>query len=178
MTETIYFNDKGTNYKAEWLEENYPENPRDENVQTNLGTMVFANYSKYNLGDKQVDYFDNFFKEQLSEKDFSSEKINQLEELHEKELYQKWTETKACVIPLSLYEHSGLTVHASNEKYYDNGEIANAGFIYVDKDNPEFVGYGNNEEEAKKWVEGGLEDYRYKDDRIKKYILKEPERER
>ena len=272
MSETIYFNDKGTNYKAEWLEENYPENPRDENFQTNLGTMYFSeDNNRYNLGDEQV-YFDELFKKQLSKKDFpsqiqgtisfnfpdvedakkdlvlskfvagteeygyrfdkeffdqeinyalsnirdnlgtdiceeldggiplrsdeslgnqyiinfktpygktdyseikkaieeelsnygfkinsiNSEEINQLEELSEKELYQKWKKTKACVIPLSLYEHSGLTVHASSEEYYVNGEIANDGFIYVDKDNPEFLDYGNDDEEAKKWVEGVL----------------------
>ena len=295
MSETIYFNDKGTNYKAEWLEENYPENPRDENFQTNLGTMVFEENRRYNLGDKQVDGFYGFFKEQLSEKDFPirtqgsiifdfpdvedakkdprlsyfvtgnedfgykfdknlfyaefrksidsikercsdvceelhgyiplrsdasfenwyiidfktpygtddyseiknaveeelakyglkitsvhPEEINQLEELHEKELYQKWKETKACVIPLSLYEHSGLTVHASSEEYNVYGEIANSGFIYVDKDNPEFLNMlkgeardetgkvynkwtPKTEEEAKKWAEGILrseiEDY-------------------
>ena len=274
MNETIYFNDKGTNYKAEWLEENYPENPRDENFQTNLGTMVFKENRRYNLGDEQVDGFYGFFKEQLDEKDFpshtqgsitiyfpdvedakkdlafskfmyidevgnklfdnfgfarniiscvkekldenklstdvygkldysiplrsdgscenwckinfktpygktdyseikkvieeelsnyglkinsiNSEEINQLEELSETELYKKWAETKACVIPLRLYEHSGLTVHASSEEYNVYGEIANSGFIYVDKDNPEFLDYGNDDEEAKKWAEDVL----------------------
>ncbi len=290
MSETIYFNDKGTNYKAEWLEENYPEYPRDENYQTNLGTMVFAKNSRYNLGDKQVDDFSDFFKSQLSEKDFPSytqgsiifdfpdvedakknsrlaefvytneegeelfnkidfikksfnenldiiknklgsdvceelsssiplrsdgscenwsilnfktsygvteyseiqkaveeelskyglkitsvhpEEINQLEELSGKELYKKWAETKACVIPLSLYEHSGLAVHASGEEYNVYGEIANSGFIYVDKDNPEFLNElqgeardkdgtvynkwsSKTEEEAEKWAEGIL----------------------
>lgn len=296
MSATIYFNDKGTNYKAEWVDENYPENPRNENVQTNLGTMVFAENGRYDLGDEQVDDFSDFFKTQLSEKDFPSytdgsiifdfpdvedakkdprlvkfvagseeygyrfdkeffaqemdyalsnirddlgadiceeldggiplhtdgsfenwytinfktpygktdyseiknaieeelskyglkitsihpEEINQLEDLSEKELYKKWAETKACVIPLSLYEHSELTVHTSGEKYDVSGEIANSGFIYIDKDNPEFLNelkgeardrdgtvYNKwtpkTEEEAKKWAEGVLkgeiEDY-------------------
>lgn len=305
MSETIYFNDKGETFKARWLEEDYPDNPRDENVRTNLGTMVFAKNSKYDLGDEQVDDFSEFFKEQLDEKDFPvrtqgsiifdfpdvedakkdpvfsefmyinevgdklfdnfgfarnikscvkeklyenklstdvyeklnssiplrsdgscenwckinfetpygnsdyseiknaveeelakyglkitsvhPEEINQLEELSETELYKKWAETKACVIPLSLYEHGGLTVHASElrtTRYLannrDEDNIFNDGFIYVDKDNPEFLNMlkgeardktGNvynkwtpkSEEEAKKWAEGILkteiEDY-------------------
>lgn len=71
---------------------------------------------------------------------------NDLDDLTESQLYDKWAETKLCVIPINIFEHSGMTcheaslrktLHVANDR--DDGAIYNDGFIYVDKDNKEVL---------------------------------------
>lgn len=98
---------------------------------------------------------------------------NSLDDLTESELYDKWAESKAAVIPIDLYIHSGETCReapvrktTSAENNRDGGYIDNDGFAYVDKDNEEYrqeLESGKTEEEAKKWAEqnlrGEIQDY-------------------
>lgn len=72
--------------------------------------------------------------------------FNDLDDLTESQLYDKWAETKLCVIPINIFEHSGMTcheaslrktLHVANDR--DDGAIYNDGFIYVDKDNKEVL---------------------------------------
>ena len=274
MADKMYFSDGNKVYTARFLDENYPENPRDENYMTNLGTMVFPknNNSRHTFGDVQPESFDDFFKEELSKaepheyiegsieftlptledcqkneslsrfiagteesgyhfdvdlfnqemdsilssvkdnqgasicedltggipidentgkltdsyiidlrtancndyygaesaynqirdelayhlsgivpKNFfnyqgSIHHFNELDNLTESQLYDKWAATKLCVIPIDLYEHSGLTcheasvrktLHVTNDR--DDGAIYNDGFIFIDKDNREVL---------------------------------------
>lgn len=67
---------------------------------------------------------------------------NSFDDLSESELYEKWAASKFCVVPIDIYEHSGITIRAvdvrktlsvTNDR--DDGEIYNDGFVYVDKDN-------------------------------------------
>lgn len=71
---------------------------------------------------------------------------NDLDDLTESQLFDKWAETKLCVIPINIFEHSGITcheaslrktLHATNDR--DDGAIYNDGFIYVNKDNKEVL---------------------------------------
>ena len=105
---------------------------------------------------------------------------NDLDDLTESQLYDKWVETKLCVIPINIFEHSGMTcheaslrktLHVANDR--DDGAIYNDGFIYVDKDNKEVLNELKGEardkegnvynrwkaktlEETKVWAEGIL----------------------
>lgn len=106
---------------------------------------------------------------------------NTLDDLTESQLYEKWAESKLCVIPIDVYEHSGITcrpasvrktLSVSNDR--DDGVIYNNGFIYVDKGNEEILNELKGEardkdgkvyntwkaktpEEVKAWAEGVLE---------------------
>ena len=105
---------------------------------------------------------------------------NDLDDLTESQLYDKWAETKLCVIPINIFEHSGMTcheaslrktLHVANDR--DDGAIYNDGFIYVDKDNKEVLNELKGEardkegnvynrwkaktpEETKAWAEANL----------------------
>lgn len=117
----------------------------------------------------------NFFNYQDSINHF-----NELDDLTESQLYDKWAETKLCVIPINIFEHSGIscceaslrkTLHVSNDR--DDGAIYNNGFIYVNKNNKEILDQLKGEardsdgnlynkwkaktlEETKVWAEGIL----------------------
>lgn len=76
--------------------------------------------------------------------DDSFQHRNTFDDLSESELYEKWAASKFCVVPIDIYEHSGITIRAvdvrktlsaTNDR--DDGEIYNDGFVYVDKDNKE-----------------------------------------
>lgn len=273
MEEKIVFKDKksGEVYRAEWLQDVGPQNPRRD--RDNLGTMVFADFRHYSLGDKQVSDFREFFIEQLNgsgeeakeyvagtitftlptledcaahpdklsrfvagtkesgyhfdkdlfsqemdyflselkesnayppetiedvfggipldesqklsdeyvinletckrdsweeaEEDFATVKEeirialsdflggymddveiddsfhhrNTFDDLSTAELYEKWAATKFCVVPIGVYEHSGITCYAQagiqERGANDFDSSPNAGFVYVDKDNKE-----------------------------------------
>lgn len=105
---------------------------------------------------------------------------SELDKLTDSQLYERWKDSKAAVLPINLYIHSGETCHeasvrktrnASNDR--DDGFIYNDGFIYVDKDSEEFLNelkgeardsngkvYNTwkpkTEEEAKKWAEENI----------------------
>lgn len=116
-------------------------NPREIN---HLGTMI-CNHSKYKLGDIQ-DNFYLFMNNQVNTND---------EDLSDRELFKKWIDSKYMVLPLNLYDHSGITMSIGFDRGWDNGVV---GYIFVDKDNKEVLDYqkNNSEEETKKWVEENL----------------------
>lgn len=68
MAETIYFEQNGDYWKAEWDYDRFADNPRDTRVQDNLGTMVFLKQNGYGmLGDKVVDDYQQYFIDELME---------------------------------------------------------------------------------------------------------------
>ena len=97
-------------YQLEIFEALDPTNPREFD---NLGTMVCF-HRRYNLGDDS----------DLDSSDFSS-----WEELEE---YLYKTEKALIVIPVFMYDHSGLTVNTTGFSCpWDSGQI---GHIYVSKE--------------------------------------------
>lgn len=64
------------------------------------------------------------------------------------ELCNKWAKTKACVVPISVYEHSGITCYPTQ----DSGNVS--GFVFVEKDNDEYqlMVETEGEEKAKEWA--------------------------
>lgn len=117
MKETIYFkqdkNDRNV-YKAEWTEDFDYESPRKD--RDNLGTMVFIKNRNGAFGDEQVEDWGQFFLEELQK--FPLNGI-ELDKLTDSQLYERWKDSKAAVLPINLYIHSGETCHeASVRKIY------------------------------------------------------------
>ena len=104
--------------------------------------------SEYNLEDLEVSLHNNVF---LRDK------------LTEKQLFDLWAEKQFFVLPINIFEHSGIALHPGTlntrtEKWLDGSnieEITNSGFIYVPKDNKEVQEYlkKHSEEETKQWLE-------------------------
>ena len=90
------------NFKLEIIQDKEPASPREWD---NLGKMVCW-HKRYNLGDKN---------------DFTIESFNQ---------YIK--ENKCFVMPILIYEHSGISLSLSNEyPFNDRWDAGQLGFIYV-----------------------------------------------
>ncbi len=90
----------------------YDENSDSPRSWDNLGTML-CSHGRYNLGDKQ----------------FNSQ------------LYNSWAEAKAgltkehkaaIILPLYLYDHSGITMRTTS--FNDNWDSGQVGFIFVSKE--------------------------------------------
>jgi len=89
--------------------DNYPESPRDWD---NLGTMVCF-HGRYNLGDDH---------------NYNQNNYDSWEEL-EKDIVN--TENTAIILPLYLYDHSGLSISTTPFSCrWDSGQV---GFIFISK---------------------------------------------
>lgn len=93
------------------FQDEHPESPREWD---NLGTMVCF-HRRYSLGDKDIPF---------SSDDFAG--WNEMEEYILKSL------DAAVVLPLYLYDHSGITMNTTGFSCrWDSGQV---GFIYITKD--------------------------------------------
>lgn len=81
-----------------------PMNPRTE--FDNLGTIVTW-HRRYNLGDNQPD---------IEPKEWLTENVNEIK----------------CILPVYMYEHSGITISVSS--FNDSWDSGQLGFIYVTKE--------------------------------------------
>jgi len=97
------------NYKIEIIQDCDPESPR---TWDNLGTMVCF-HGRYNLGDKHS---------------YSSRDYDSWDEM-EKAIIKN--EDVAVILPLYLYDHSGITISTTSfDCRWDSGQI---GFIFISK---------------------------------------------
>jgi len=93
------------------FQDEYPESPR---TWSNLGTMACF-HRRYSLGDKDIP--------------FSSDDFNGWDEM-EAYIYKELN--ALIVLPLYLYDHSGITINTTGFSCrWDSGQI---GFIYATKD--------------------------------------------
>lgn len=93
------------------FQDEYPESPREWD---NLGTMACF-HRRYTLGDKDIP--------------FSSDDFNGWNEMEE---YILKSLDAAVVLPLYLYDHSGITMNTTGFSCrWDSGQV---GFIYITKD--------------------------------------------
>lgn len=97
-------------YKVVVVQDEYPENPRTS--WDNLGKMICF-HKRYDLGDKH---------------DYKSGDYNSWDEV-EKSITRN--EDVCVILPLYLYDHSGITMKTSSfNDRWDSGQV---GFIYVSK---------------------------------------------
>lgn len=100
---------------------------------------------------------------------------SETDELTESQLYDRWAASKLAVLPIDLYIHSGITCHeasarktlrANNDR--DDGHIYNDGFVYIDKDDEDFLaGWDKDKisdkdymkEQAERLLRGEIKEY-------------------
>lgn len=113
---------------------------------TNFYEYMAAESAWNRIRNELSSYLNDSFPRYSLEYTDSIHAYNDFDHLTESQLYDKWAETKLCVIPINLFEHSGMTcyeaflrktLHVTNDR--DDGAIYNDGFIYVDKDNEEVL---------------------------------------
>ena len=121
-------------YELEIEQDNDPMNPRTE--WDNLGTMVCF-HNRYDLGDKT---------------DYRSEDYNGWDELKQGILEN---EGEVVILPLYLYDHSGITISTSSFSCrWDSGQI---GFIFVSKHTIKKEGI--DETKVEEYLKGEVETY-------------------
>ena len=106
---------KEDGYKVKYIAiDNEPENPRSCD---NFGKMVCF-HRKYSLGD-----------EDLRDHDYRGRRYHSWDEL--KEIIEK-DEDIAVILPLYLYDHSGITIRTY--PFEDKWDSEQVGFVFVSKD--------------------------------------------
>lgn len=113
-----------TGFEARYITtDDGPESPREWD---NFGTMVCF-HDRYDLGDKHDYNSPEQFWLSLAE-ELTGEECEKLEEL-ELEALQKLVDDKIVILPLFLYDHSGITMKTSPFGcQWDSGQV---GYIYI-----------------------------------------------
>jgi hypothetical protein len=120
-------------YELEIVQDTDPESPR---TWDNLGTMVCF-HKRYELGDKT---------------DYRSEDYDSWEELKEGIIKN---EGEVVILPLYLYDHSGITISTSSfDCRWDSGQV---GFIFVSKH--KIKKEGIDETKVEEYLKGEVETY-------------------
>jgi hypothetical protein len=99
-------------YTIKIVDDNDPINPRDD---SNYGKMICF-HKRYDLGDKT---------------DLTSDNFNGWEELEE---HIKKELKAVIVLPLFLYDHSGLSLRTFRHGYHGAWDCGQVGFIYATKE--------------------------------------------
>jgi len=120
-------------YKIDIMPDDLPESPRD---WENLGKMICF-HSRYNLGDEHTYKAPDDFIYDLAIEFFNEDKVDDEYQwgLSSKEFIDKYLpklEKYIFILPLYLYDHSGLTMNTSPFSCpWDSGQV---GWIYVKKE--------------------------------------------
>jgi hypothetical protein len=143
----LYFNEAGRLYRVRAFQEENPLSPRDGE---NFGVMV-CSHPRYDLGDIQVRGFYEFFADETGGDLTWYEKRGKLSRL-----FKRWWMTKEAFLPLSLHDHSALSMSSIFPGGYD---ASLAGFIYVDKDSPKVREYRSSHtgRQTRRWARARLE---------------------
>ena len=125
-------------YCLEIIADDRPESPREWD---NLGTMVCC-HSGYNLGDN-YDFYDEYdlihFIAQDLDVDITTEVYNEeydeyFDEDRETNDILKDIQDKALILPLYLYDHSGISMRTYPHGYHRAWDCSQVGYIYVSKE--------------------------------------------
>ena len=120
-------------FELEIKQDNNPENPREWD---NLGTMICF-HRRYSLGDKH---------------DYNTQEYDGWKEMEEAIIENENVHT---ILPLYLYDHSGITISTTPFScHWDSGKI---GFIYVSKD--KVLREGIDETKIEEYLKNEVETY-------------------
>ena len=138
-------------YELKIEQDNDPINPRTD--WDNLGTMVCF-HKRYELGDKT---------------DYRSEDYDSWDELKEGIIKN---EGEVVILPLYLYDHSGITISTSSFSCrWDSGQV---GFIFVSK--YKIKKEGIDESKVEEYLKGEVETYdKYLTGEVYQYTIYEIE---
>jgi hypothetical protein len=121
------------NYKVRTYYDESPESPREWD---NTGTMICF-HRRYNLGDKH-----NYDHNSYSGWEEMKKDIIETENVH-------------TILPLYLYDHSGITMNTTGFSCgWDSGQV---GWIFVSKESVK--NYGVDETKVKEYLEGEVSTY-------------------
>lgn len=156
MGRNVYEEIEGSDYKLEIVVDEYAESPREWD---NVGEMICF-HRRYTLGDKH-----NY----SEPRDFLAEKVWELyrndgmettDDYSDEQLVEL-IEARAFLLPLYLYDHSGITMSTSPFSCrWDSGQV---GWIYCSRERAE-----------KEWHNEGLFDEEWKQ-RVYEYLENEVE---
>lgn len=105
-------------YKIEIIHDEDAQNPRELFAQDQLDTMVCFHH-KYDLGDKNHNY-------KMEDFDFWESLRGQIIQDHD----------PVAILPLYMYDHSGITISTSYEyPYNDRWDAGQIGFIFMSRKN-------------------------------------------
>ena len=171
----------------EIVQEESPESPREWD---NVGTMICW-HRNYTLGDEQPDMTPDEFKDKLVSQHTNSisnwvdlaypdadDDDPEAVEFNDR-LVSEWLEQNTVMLPLYLYDHSGITMRTSSFSCnWDSGQV---GFIYCTKEKAmKELGCSENEwrERATDCLEGEVETYdQYLTGDVYGYIIKDEQGE-
>lgn len=152
MKEHVTHTELYKGYKIDIFPDQDAENPRTE--YDNVGTMICW-HSRYNLGDKHGYKDPRDFMETLA-----SETTKNVEEMDDGRL-QKIVERNYILMPLNLYDHSGITMSTNTFSCpWDSGQV---GWIYCSKKRAKEE-WGNSHKnrhlkQARKYLESEVQTY-------------------
>lgn len=136
------------------------ESPRK--FECNLGTMI-CEHPRYFLGDIQAD-FEEFINHIADELEVETQVLEDEGYYEDRELLEIFEECskKAIILPLYLYDHSGISIRVFKHGYHQDWDCGQVGYIYVSHKKI-LEEYGNlNEDTLKKveqYLEGEVETY-------------------
>jgi hypothetical protein len=115
--------------------DNDPINPREDE---NYSTMICF-HSRYNLGDKHnyKDYLD-FLYALVQEVGINEKQIDKYETNNKDvgiQLFEAIKKRLICILPLYLYDHSGISMRTFKFGHYKDWDCGQVGFIYLTKEN-------------------------------------------
>lgn len=119
---------------VEIINDTDPLNPRED--WDNAGVMI-CSHRRYTLGDEQFDpeYFEGWA---------------------DLEKHLRKERNAVIVLPLGLYDHSGITMYVGDtHDYWDGGQV---GFIYIDKETVDKE-WGGDLEKAEQCLRGEVQTY-------------------
>jgi hypothetical protein len=123
---------KGTNEILEIHYDTNCQNPRDSDYDEGLLGTMFCYHPRYDLGDK-------------IENKPSSESMNGIDGFKNYLIKER---NAINLIPLRLYDHSGISISACNEyPYTDRWDSSFVGFIYTTKERIKELGIKNTSEQ-------------------------------
>jgi len=123
-------------YKGHEIKIHYDETPLNPCEDRDMLSTMVCSHSRYNLGHVQVNNgMDGWYAHLAGEYDLVHESDWYPEE-HGKVEYNdyvaKWIDENLVVLPLYLYDHSGITIRTAPFSCpWDSGQV---GFVYVHKD--------------------------------------------
>lgn len=140
-----------TKFRYRIEQDNDPQNPRTEH--DNLGKMVCW-HRRYNLGDEQPRQEVEEWLYELA--DYKKDRYD-LDEFPPIDQMLKRIENDYIILPLYLYDHSGITMNTSGFSCrWDSGQV---GFIYLSKEDARKEYKRNWVKMAKKYLECEVETY-------------------
>jgi hypothetical protein len=152
IEDTLKIKKTKTGFEAKYLtSDNNPIDPRED---TNYSKMICF-HDRYSLGDKHnYKDFEDFILSLAVELDIISSKDND-GNYELKELFEEIEKELVCILPLYLYDHSGISMKTFRHGQHKDWDCGQVGYIYLTKQ--------------------GLKDYGFQKNKVEKYLIQEVE---